>query len=311
MPLSGASAALGLSMQRAAALAQPIDGRDAQLFVFDTGGTAEGAQAAARQAIRRGAKLILGPLFAAEVRPVLAAAGGRVPVLSFSNDDSLHDSGAFLLGLTPSQMTGAILQYARKRGVRTVAMPAGEGNWARAAAEMATRLQGEIGISLITVAGTDAAALSQANGGELPDALFLPDGGAGFIAAARALKGSGVQMLGTMQALDHAPASLAAIEGAWLAAPDPAAFAQFARDHQARNGGAPGAIAALAYDAANIAKSLATAGQVDRAGLLAGAGFPGVTGAVRFRADGTCVRELSILVAGAEGYSAVDRSASA
>ena len=189
--------------------------------------------------------------------------------------------------------------------------------WNQQSRDAALRLQSELGLAIRPIAATAAApeallaALRKANGGVLPDALLLPDGGAPFVAVAQALRGSDVQLLGTLQALDYAPASLAALDGAWLAAPDPAGFADFARAYEARNGTAPGAIAALAFDAMGIATAMRAAGVVDRDALLVPAGFRGVAGAVRFRADGSCARDLAILVAHPAGYTVAERSAPA
>lgn len=300
-------------MRRAATLVESDEGRNPDLIVLDTGGTPAGAAAAARLALRRRARLILGPLFASEVRPVLDTVAGKAPVLSFSNDEALLESGAFLLGLTPAQLTSAILHYARGRGIRRVAVVAGDDGWGSRTAAAARAAQAELGLDLaiLTSAPQSTAALRLAAGGELPDALLASGGGASFVAAAQAIRGSGVQLLGTMRAIDHSPSVLAAIAGAWLAAPDPAGFAEFARNYEARHGGAPGAIAALAYDGAMIAKALRESGRFDRAGLLAGSGFPGVTGALRFRSNGSCARELAILAADANGYSVVGTSAAA
>lgn len=299
LPLTGDHAALGLAMQRAAAMVQaPRDPAAAAaaaraepaLLVLDTGGTPAGAAAAAQQALRRGAAIVLGPLVAAEVRPVVAAVAGRAPVLAFSNDETLRDSGAFLIGITPTQAVEAILGYARSRGIRRLAIRAEAGEWAERCGAVAGRLAGDLGIAIV------------AAGAGVPDAdaLLVPGGAAALAAAARTIAGSGVQLLGTVQAADAAPGAVA---GAWIAAPPPGGFGDFARDYEARNGRAPGAVAALAYDAAAIARTLAQRDALGRAGLLQPQGFTGVTGAVRFREDGSAQRTLAILVAGADGWA--------
>ncbi|WP_204315810.1 hypothetical protein, partial [Klebsiella pneumoniae] len=84
--------------------------------------------------------------------------------------------------------------------------------------------------------------------------------------------------LGTFQALDNRPAALAALDGAWLASPDPNAFGTFASAFQARNGGEAGMIAALTYDAAGIANTLRADNRLNLDGLLDAKGFHGVTG---------------------------------
>jgi branched-chain amino acid transport system substrate-binding protein len=314
VPLSGPSAAIGLTMQRAATLVQPPKGDE--MLIFDTGGTPAGAAAAATQAVRRGARIILGPLFAAETRPVLSAVAGRIPVVAFSNDAALLDSGAFLLGITASQTVSAILQYARGRGIRRTALMAAESGWGAQVSAAADRLQGELGVEIVRLpqglSAENPTSLMNAlrgGGGELPDALMVAEGGGPFAAAGRALAGSGVQLLGTTQALDYAPAALAAARGAWLSAPDPAGLATFMTLYQGKNGGAPGNLAALAYDGASIVEAIRATGRIDRDALLATTRFPAASGAIRFRADGSAVREMGILVAGPDGYTMVDQSA--
>ncbi|WP_156679472.1 ABC transporter substrate-binding protein [Sphingomonas profundi] len=301
VPLTGPSAALGLSMQRATMLVQSAD----PPLAIDT---ADGAAAAARTAAKRGARLILGPLFAADVRPVVAAVAGRVPVLAFSNDAALRESGAFLLGLTAAQTTSAILQYARKRGIRRVAMPAATDDQGRQALAAAQALQASLGIEIVTLAGA-----VPADGAVAADAVLVPQGGDALVRAAAALgqgqgqgQGQGpggVQLLG-LAANDAAPAAIA---GAWIAAPDPAAFGGFAEAFASAHGGTPGLIAALARDGMAIAETLRAAGPIDRAAILAQPRFEGVAGALRFRSDGSAARDLAILVAGRDGYEVVDR----
>lgn len=266
---------------------------------------APSAAAAAKQALGRGAKLILGPVYAADVRPVLAAVAGRAPVLAFSNDETLIESGAFLLGLGAGQCVSAILAYARGRGIRSVALLAGEGAWGVQAARAADRAQAALGLTVrpVAAAGIDAALRAMQ-----PDALLAVDGGQGFAAAARAAAAAEVQLLGTVQALDHRPATLAAIAGAWLAAPDPTGLQHFASDSLASSSGDPGLLAALAHDAALIAARVGAGG---RPALLDPAGFTGALGPVRFRQDGSAVRRLAILAAAADGYGIVGQSETA
>ncbi|WP_294299937.1 penicillin-binding protein activator [uncultured Sphingomonas sp.] len=303
LPLTGERAQLGLSMQRAAMLAES----DAKLmFALDTAGTAGGASAAATQALKRGAAMILGPLTSWEATAAAGAVAGRVPVVAFTNSAAAQASGAFVFGLTPVQTTTAVLRYARSRGVRRVTVVGDGSQWSNAASEAAVKAQGDLGLDIRAIAVTAGQPLPAA--GEAPDAVLIPGSGDAVLAAARGLKDTGVQLLGTVQALDNRPSALAALEGAWIAAPDPAAFGSFSADYEARIGGAPGAITALAYDAAKIARTLRAANTLSREGLLAADGFPCVTGTVRFRADGSCSRDLAILLAGADGYRSVATS---
>lgn len=299
VPLTGPRARLGFSMQQAALLAE----NSAFVQVFDTQGTAAGAAAAAALALKKAPALILGPLLAEEVPAVSGAVAGRVPVIAFSNDSVLRQPGTWIFGITAGQVTSAILRYAKGRGVRSVVVIDDHSPWSAAAAVAAGRLEGELGITVRTLEVRAGAPLPDP--GEAPDAVLLPGSGEPVLAAARALKDTGVQLLGTLQALDHRPAALDVLDGAWLASPDPRTFGTFSSEFAARNGGAPGTIAALAYDAAGIANQLRNSNTLNPEGLMAATGFRGVTGPVRFRTDGSVARDFAILLARKTGYEPV------
>lgn len=284
VPLTGDRSGLGLSIANAARLAET----DATaLSVVDTGGSAAGAVRAARAAVKGGATMLLGPLSAEETRAVAAAVS--VPVVALTNDAAARGGAAFVFGITPAQAASAILGYARSRGVRRVLAVDDGTPWARASVAAAKAAEADLGLTITVVqpvAGTLPAGLEA-------DAAFVPGAA---VALAPALKARGMQLLATMQGLDYRPDAAGALEGAWIASPDPERFATFATAYAARNGGKPGAIAALGNDAAMIARTLREADAMTREGVLREAGFDGVTGRVRFRSDGSCARDFAILV---------------
>lgn len=304
LPLTGEHSALGTSMNNAAMLAQiAAKDADAQLVAFDTGGTAAGAARAAAQALKRDAAILLGPLTAGEARAAAGAAAGAVPLVAFSNDADLSVSGAHVFGITPGQVTTAVLRYARQRGVRRLLVIGDQTPWSKAASAAAIGVQGELGLDVRTIDVAAGQPLPAA--GEVPDAVLIPGGGEGVLAAARQLRETGVQLLATMQGLDHRPVALAALNGAWLASIDPDVFSGFATEYEARHGGNPGAVTALAYDATTIALKLRAGGAISRAALFDPAGFDCVTGPVRFRTDGSCARQFALLTATGAGYEKV------
>lgn len=294
LPVTGASAELGLSMHRSTRLAQSAAEGKTAFTLFDTGDSAEGAGNAAAQAVAEGAAFILGPLFGRQIPAVAAAVGGRVPVISFSNDSAPPRPSVFTFGITPSQSVSAVLQYARGRGVRRVAVIGAGTPWSEQSRAAAQRLATEIGLQLIDAPGSNTIEALQAMG--LPDAALLTGGPQQIAALAPDLETSGVQVLATLSAFDRSAAGRAALEGVWLSAPDPASLERFAQASTSPGGSTPGLIAALAYDAARIAEDLTTDGTLNASDLLRPAGFEGVGGAVRFMPDGRCVRELTILV---------------
>lgn len=270
---------------------------------FDTKGTAAGAAAAATLALKAKPALILGPLMAEEVPAVSSTVAGRVPIIAFSNDSVLKAPGTYIFGITAGQVTGAVLRYARTRGVHSIVVIDDGTAWSAAAVLTAGRMESEIGLKVRTVEVRPGAPLPDI--GELPDAVLLPGSGEPVLAMASKLKETGVLLLGTLQALDHRPDALGVLDGAWLASPDPSAFGTFASEFAARNGSNPGAIAALAYDAAGIANSLRNDNKLTPEGLLSAQGFHGVTGPVRFRTDGSVARDFAIVVARPTGYEPV------
>lgn len=303
LPLSGPRAALGLSMRQGALLADS----GPEIMAYDTGGTAAGAALAARNALKAKAAMILGPVTAEEATAVAAEVSanrsGRVPVVAFSNNAVVRAPGTWVFGITPSQVTSAILRYARSRGIKNVVVIDDASPWSAAAALAAGKVQGEIGIDVRVLTVTDGQPLPAA--GDAPDAVLLPGSGEAVLAAARNLKETGIQLLGTVQALDHRPASLEVLSGAWLASPDPVAFGRFSGEFRARHGGDPGALAALAYDVGGVVKVLRAKGEISEAALLAETNYTCVTGNARFRSDGSVARELAILLAGPQGYEPV------
>ena len=116
LPLSGPRAELGQSMLRAARLALEAPGAP-RLDPKDTGGTAQGAAAAAQQAVAEGAGLILGPLTSAETAAVAPVArSASIAVLAFTNDPSQAQPGVWTLGITPGQQVRRLVAAAQAQG---------------------------------------------------------------------------------------------------------------------------------------------------------------------------------------------------
>jgi len=155
LPVTGASAELGLSMQRATRLAQSGGDEKAAFALFNTSDTAEGAGQAAADAMANNSAFILGPLFGRQIQAVTAAVAGRVPAISFSNGNAVPGSGIFLFGITPSQSVSAILQYASARGVRRVALIGTDTSWSEESGKAAHRLASEIGLRLVDAPGSN------------------------------------------------------------------------------------------------------------------------------------------------------------
>jgi branched-chain amino acid transport system substrate-binding protein len=288
LPLTGDLAALGQNMARAASLVTQSTPAGSAPPVYDTLDTAEGAAQAALQAIGNGAKILLGPMRADQTPAVLAVAG-NVPVITFSNDDTLAAQGAFVMGITPAQSVATMFSYARAQGITRIAVVTRDTPLGLATASAARAIAAAGGITLTAVV-TDG--VSGLNGAE---AVYLPDGGATLASFAKGLRGDGVQLLGSVQWGVQDVTTDPNLDGAWFAAPPPDLFLPFADQFQVAFGEQPGVVAALGHDAALLAVGLGNGRGVNRKGIVREAGFTGVLGPFRFLEDGRCQRSLAVL----------------
>jgi len=115
---------------------------------------------------------------------------------------------------------------------------------------------------------------------------------------------SSVQIIGP--ALWASPSSGASqLRGAWYAAPDPAARANFEQAYTSKYGNPPSPLADLAYDAASIARVLAGRGYSAGA-LTQGSGFIGADGWFALLADGQVRRALAVFAVDRGGPQMVE-----
>jgi ABC-type branched-subunit amino acid transport system substrate-binding protein len=124
LPLSGTAAPTGQGILNAAQLAL-FEMADQRLILqsYDTQGTPEGAASAATKAISQGAQLILGPVFAGEVKavsPQAQAAG--VNVVAFSTDPSVAGNNVYVLSFLVEAQVREMVAYARSKNLTRFAV---------------------------------------------------------------------------------------------------------------------------------------------------------------------------------------------
>ena len=300
LPLTGANAGVGAAMAQAARLAGLGRPPEALPRIHDTSDTPEGAAMAAQAALQAGARLLMGPLRSDQTPAVLAVAGS-VPVVTFSNDDRLAGAGAFVLGVTAAQSVAAMFSFALAQRLTRIAVVATPGPLGAATSDAAVRIAAAGGLNLSATLLRDPAApglvqaLRSASGGVLPQAVFLPDGGTALAGFAKGLRGSALQIMGSVQWGIGDAAANGNLDGSVFAAPPPDLFQPFSDRFLAAYGSEPGVVAALGHDAVLMALGLGDSGTLNRAGLLRRAGFTGVLGDFSFQADGRCRRNLSVL----------------
>ena len=115
---------------------------------------------------------------------------------------------------------------------------------------------------------------------------------------------SQVRILGPAIWAREAP-RLAALSGAWYAAPDPSQRAPFERDYAAKYNAPPRDLASLAFDAAGIARAVADRSGFPLNSLMRPEGFMGADGPLALQPDGSVRRGLAVFEIGAGGSRVV------
>jgi branched-chain amino acid transport system substrate-binding protein len=314
LPLSaqGNAGLAAQSMKNAAEMAlAEFKNPNIQLLVKDDGGTPQGAQAGAQQAISEGAEIILGPLFAQSVSAVGQVARARnIPVIAFSTDASVAARGIYLLSFLPETDVRRIVDSAVARGKRSFAalLPDNAyGTVVEAAFQQEVSRHGGRVLALekypLDPNRMAEAARRVSQVANQVDCIFIPDGADAVPQVVQALAASGanlkrVQLLGTGLWDDPRIFSTAALEGAWYAAPEAAGFRNFSGRYRARYGQDPVRTATLAYDAVALAAALVKTQGPQRFSeqvLANPSGFSGIDGVFRFRSDGPNERALAVL----------------
>src|SRR5689334_1916720 len=217
LPLSatGNAGQIALTMKNAADLAlREFATADVQILVKDDRGTADGARAAASQAITDGARLILGPIFAQSVTAAASVAKpAGVPVVAFSSDATTAAKGVYLLSFLPQNDVIRVIRYAAGQGKRSFAalLPNnGYGSVVEAALQKVVADAGGRLFSLehydlekVSMQAKATAVAGVVKGGSV-DAIVMPDAGdaAPFLAqvlAAGGVRPTQVKFLGSGQ----------------------------------------------------------------------------------------------------------------
>ncbi|MEM7664507.1 MAG: penicillin-binding protein activator [Pseudomonadota bacterium] len=307
VPMSGNTAAVGQSLANATTMAL-IDTNASNLRIT-TYDTSQGAADAARQAIADGNKLILGPLLAANVPAVQAAARpAGVPAIAYSNDTTVANDNVFVMGHIPEQSIRRSVRYARRNGSNTFGalLPQGDyGQRSMSALANALREYGGTLASSETYARGNTSIVGAAQrlrttGGY--DTVLIADGARLAVQAASELRSDGAEgtrLIGTeLWSGESALARSASVNGALFAAVSDGRYKRFADSYETRFGGKPYRIATLGYDSVlltlRVARDWRVGSRFPKSMLYDRGGFLGVDGPFRFGRDGVVERALEV-----------------
>ena len=318
LPMSGRSGDLGQAMLKAAQLALfDVGNATFELMPIDTLSTPQGAADAARKAAAMRSDLILGPIFADDVRaakPVSTAA--NIPMIAFTTDWKLAGGDTYIMGFLPFAQVSRVAQYAQSRGLGRFAVYAPQteycdvviGTLQRSGAQIVRTgryAAGETALQTMVQDFVQQAASVDAQGNPAPvfDTLMLPVGGESLSTLVSLFDLAGVsnqnmRLVGTGLWDDEGLARNPALYGGWFAAPDPALRRDFEKRYLESYGSAPPRLATLAYDATALAAVLSRGTHekpYSRQRLTNPRGFAGIDGVFRLRPDGLNDRGLAVL----------------
>ncbi len=318
VPAGGGNAAddaMARSLENAARLAMAdLDGVTIDLKVYNTAGDPTRAAEMAKQAVRDGAKIILGPVYSQSA----AAAGNAAPsvnVLAFSNNPAVAGGNVFVLGNTFGNTAKRLVSYAAANGKGNIMIVNGESaaeNLGRAAisnaiaatpgASETSSMSFEVSQTGVINAVRDISTQARDSGAT---SIFLTSGTDGALPfLAQLLPENGltpdrIQYIGLQRwDVPSSARTLAGLQNGWFALSDPALQDQFQQRYLAAYGDNAHAIAGLAYDGIAAIGALVKAGQADAltaTALTQPQGFVGVNGVFRLLPNGTTERALAVM----------------
>ncbi len=277
-------------------------GQNIHLVLKDSGSSAQTAQAATRQAISEGAKLILGPLTADAVALSGATAkSAGLPLIGFSSTASIATDGVYLLSVLPEAEVMRALGYARAKGKTSIAALIPDTPLGRFQADALRQSAGEMGLRIAALetfadeaqARTAVERIAPAMRTGAIDMVYMPDRATapsfGILLDAARVPRERLIIIGSADwEGSSAIAGQSYLSGAIYPAIDPAGLAALSGPYQARFGGQPHQLATLAFTGvilANNSRLSLTQPPYGNA-LLAPSGFSGRDGIFRFHFDG-------------------------
>lgn len=315
-PLSGEHAPVGQALVNAAQMALfDIGEDDFALSVKDTAAGGGSVDMAMEEAIDEGAQLVLGPLFASDVRAVRGAAmGSGLPLLVFSNDRTLAGNGVYVMGLTPQAEVERVIDYAQRNGLRRIGLltpDSAYGEAIRSALREATQRYGGDMVEVVTYDPrspdfSEPVRQFAQSASSRYDAVLVPAGGRELLSLAAQLAfynvdPSQIQYLGTRLWENRSLGAEPALAGGWFASPARGSWERFADRYREIYDDRPPRIASVAYDSTALAAALAQDAAQNgndrpygRDALENPNGFAGVDGLFRLTSEGNVERGLAV-----------------
>ena len=327
LPLSGKSSAVGEAFQSSAILALQEQPRSSlELMFFDTKGTNEGVIQAWYEAQAQHPDIVIGPIFAHELK-ALKSKSPDVPVISFTTDSSLMESGIYTMGVLIPNQIERLVSFMCEKGERQIAVIGPEdktGELTMNTLSEAIKSCPDMSIKQVSLYSPDSsdfmAVISKLSSQLVdPRKTKLTEREQEILATpieerldfdSLLIFEDGVklqQLLSLLAYYDISPQIVSfyglanwqgmndkSLIGGYFAATPPAKTAYFNQRYRNSFGTNPPRIATLAYDAVSLVSVLATQKALTAHNLLNPMGFSGVNGRFRLKKDGSNERLLDV-----------------
>jgi len=338
VPMSGHFMDLGKAMSDAAMLALfdkyesvPKRARTVklELLIKDSGDSSDMAEKAAREAVKDGAGIILGPVFSNQVGAVVTHARQReIPIVSFSNNPFIAGPGVFIFGLLPDQQVRRVANFAVDHGVTHISALLPSNPYGAATIKPLVDAVSDAGYSVRPISyypdnsvdlGTPAKHLAKDihQAQEPVQALFIAEGGSRIAQLQRALteskiSGLNLQMIGSGAWENPEILRYPNFYGGIFATASLARYDEFSSHFTERYSYVPDRRASLAYDAAALAATLAlkpTGPDFTIGTLTSPIGYIGpANGLFRLLPDGTNERGMAVIQITSRGFKTIDKA---
>ena len=123
VPLAGKNAFLGNAIYQSAEMSLfETKASNIELLPIDSGSTIESAVQAVKILEKKNVSIIIGPIFSSQAVAVRSVLKNNIPLLSFTNDESISGKGLWAFGFTPRQEIAAVFEEMVKYKIKTLSV---------------------------------------------------------------------------------------------------------------------------------------------------------------------------------------------
>lgn len=312
VPLSGPHKKLGENILNAAMMAlYTAPASEIILVPVDSGNSEEMALSATATAIEQGCDLIIGPVFAKQVRAVKRKIPSHINLISFSNDVSVAGNNIFVAGYSPHEQTQFVLQTLANKGLSEIIALLPDNAYGKEVGAVFSQVIQDIFDEAPRIYFYDIEGVSDEFLNELtnvikespPQAIYVPDGSRKTLSLVSKLKYKGINTQETLIVGSsdwNKPMFINdyGLKGALFPETKLPTSNAFTKEFQGHFSHAPDVLAEIAYDLVMMAVDVYQQHPnlcLQKADITSENGFPGLRGRFHFDQTGNIHRKYTLM----------------